>query len=177
VSAPLHGVLGEFERAHELVAAARAARDAGWTRLDAYSPFPVDELGDALRLRRSRLPLAVFAGGAIGCAAALWFQWWASASDFPQDVGGRPYASWPAFIPVAFEMTVLSASLVAILGMFGASGLPRPHHPLFAVERFDRASRDRFFLCLEAHDPRFDAAAARAFLATAGAAHVVEVPA
>lgn len=169
------GMLAEFERPEELVVAAARAREAGYRRMDGYSPFPIHGLSDALGLRPSKLPLLVLAGGLIGCATALAMQWFSSTVHYPMNVGGRPFASWPAFIPITFELTVLFASGAAVFGMLGMNGLPMPYHPVFNAPRFAFASRDRFFLGVEARDPKFDPAETRAFLTSLGAREVVEV--
>jgi hypothetical protein len=172
----LYGLLAEFEGPTGLVRAVRAARAAGYRRLDAYTPFPVEELAEALEFRRTRMPLVMFIGGVVGCVGGYLLQYWISAIDYPINVGGRPLNSWPAFIPVMFELTVLCASLAGVLGLLGLCGLPRPHHPLFGVPRFALATRDRFFLCIESRDRRFDEAATRNFLAELHPREVTEVP-
>ena len=172
----IYGLLGEFDSASELVAAARATRDAGYTRTDAYSPFPIEDLAEALGVRRTRLPLLVLLGGIVGCLGGYLLQYWPSVMGYPLNVGGRPHHSWPAFIPVTFEMTILVAALTAVLGMLALNGLPMPYHPVFHVPRFALATRDRFFLCIEAADPRFDMTATRALLEGLGAHHVTDVP-
>jgi len=153
---PIYGLMAEFSDPTTLVAAARRAREAGYRKMDAYSPFPIEELSEALGHHHDRLPLLVLIGGVAGGTAGFLFQYWASAIDYPMNVGGRPLLSWPAFIPVTFEMTILVAAFVAVLGMLGLNGLPMPYHPVFNVERFVNASRDRFFLCIESKDPLFD---------------------
>jgi hypothetical protein len=171
----LYGLLAEFERPDELVAAAQRAREAGYRRMDAYTPFPIHGLSDAMGFRGTKLPLVVLIGGVLGCATALAMQWFSATIHYPLNVGGRPFASWPSFIPITFELTVLFASVFAVLGMLGMNGLPMPYHPVFNAPRFALASRDRFFLCVEARDPLFAAEKTRAFLATLGAKEVVEV--
>jgi hypothetical protein len=162
----IHGLMAEFDDANALVLAAASAHDAGYRRMDAYSPFPIEELHDALGSHRSRLPLIVLIGGLVGCVAGFLLQYWASAIAYPINVGGRPFNSWPAFIPVTFECTILGAALSAVLGMLALNGLPMPYHPVFNVPRFALASRNRFFLCIEARDPKFDVEATRQFLET-----------
>jgi hypothetical protein len=152
----LYGLMAEFSDPGELVSAARRAREAGYVRVDAYTPFPIEELDEALALRHTRLPILVLLGGLAGMVAGFGLQYWTAAVDYPINVGGRPFFSWPAFIPVTFECTVLGAGLAAVLGMLGLNGLPQPYHPVFNVPRFALASRDRFFLCIEAADPKFD---------------------
>jgi hypothetical protein len=171
----LYGLMAEFERPDELLDAARRAREAGYRRMDAYTPFPIHGLSDAMGFRPSKLPFIVLAGGLIGCATALGMQWFSSTIHYPMNVAGRPYASWPAFIPITFELTVLFAALFAVFGMLGMNGLPMPYHPVFNAPRFAFASRDRFFLCIETRDPRFAVNETRAFLEGLGAKEVVEV--
>jgi hypothetical protein len=160
----LHGLMAEFDDATALVAAARRARDAGYTRLDAFSPFPIEELNAALRLPRTKLPWIVFVGGLTGTVAGYGLEYWASVIHYPLNIGGRPYHSMPSFIVPAYETTILFAAFAAVIGMIVLNGLPRPHHPVFGVPRFAAASSDRFFLLIEARDARFDAAATRRFL-------------
>ena len=173
----LYGLLAEFDTPEALATAAASARDAGYRQMEAYSPFPVHGLTEALGFRPSRLAALVLAGGVAGALGGFALQYWVSVIAYPHNVGGRPLNSWPAFIPVTFEMTILIASLTAVLGMLALNGLPRPHHPLFGMDRFAHASRDRFFLCIEAADPRFDLIQTRAFLqGLHPVGEVVEVP-
>ena len=172
---PLHGVIAEFENPAALIEAARQARAAGYRKMDAYTPYPIEELAHALALPRTKLPLLVFLGGALGCATGLGMQWFATVVHYPLNVGGRPLASWPSYIPITFELTVLFAAIVAVLGMLALNGLPMPYHPVFNVPSFALASRDRFFLCIEAADPLFDAPKTKAFLESLGAREVTEV--
>ena len=146
----LYGLLAEFEGPGVLLGAARRARAAGYRVLDAYTPFPVEGISEAVGFRRTRLQVIVFLAGLAGCLGAFFMQWYSAVWDYPLNVGGRPLNSWPAFVPLMFELTVLSASLTALVVMVGLNGLPRPHHPLFGNERFERATRDRFFLCISA---------------------------
>ena len=161
----LHGVLAEFRTPEELLAGIAAARSAGYTRLDAYTPYPIEKVLDALDLHRSKLPLLTLGAAVFGAAAVFSFAYWASAIDYPLNIGGRPLNSWPAFIPATFEGAVFHGGLAAAVGMLLLNGLPRPHHPVFDVPRFvEHASKDGYFLVVESDDPRFDAAAVRGVL-------------
>jgi hypothetical protein len=163
-SPTLYGLMAEFETPTALVAAAERARLDGYRKMDAYSPIPIEELSDALGLRRTRLPMLVLGGGILGGLAGYGLEYWSQVIEYPMNIGGRPYHSWPHFIPVTFETTVLGAALAAFVGMWALNGLPMPYHPVFNVPAFVRASRDRFFLCIEATDPRFDRHATWKFL-------------
>jgi hypothetical protein len=177
-NAPLiYGVLAEFETEHSLLAAVRSARNAGFRKMDAYTPFPVEGLADELGLHHTKLPLIVLIGGILGCLLGFLLQYWVSVIDYPINVGGRPLNSWPSFIPVTFEMTILVASLAAVLAMLGLNGLPEPYHPLFNSPEFALASRNRFFLCIEASDPKFDRESTSKFLADLNPKGVSEVAA
>lgn len=171
----LYGLIAEFDTPADLVDAARRTREEGYRRMDAYSPFPIHELTEALGIRRTRLPAVVLVGGLLGCGSALLMMWFSAVIHYPINVAGRPLASWPMFIPITFELTILVAAFFTVLGMLGANGLPMPYHPVFNAPRFALASRDRFFLCIEARDPKFDLVATKAFLERLGAHDVVEV--
>jgi Protein of unknown function (DUF3341) len=160
----LYGLMAEFDSPSDLLAAARRAHEEGYRRMDAYSPFPVHRLAEAMGFKRTLVPLLVFLGGAVGGIGGYYLQYWISVIDYPINVGGRPLHSWPAFIPVTFELTILVAALAAVLGMLALNGLPRPYHPVFNVPAFELATRNRFFLCIEAADPRFDGGQTKRFL-------------
>ena len=171
----LWGLLAEFESPERLVEAAASAKALGLRKIEAYTPFPVEGLREALGVRTTRLPLAVLVGGIIGAVGGFGLQYWVSVIEYPMNVGGKPNNSWPAFIPITFETTVLVAAIFAVLGMLAANGLPRPNHPLFEVRAFRFASRDRFFLAVSADDPKFDAAGTRTALEKLGPVSVEEV--
>jgi len=176
VRPPIYGLLAEFATPDELVHAAHCARSEGYRSLDAYTPFPVEELSEALGFRRTRMPLVMFIGGLLGCVGGFFMQYYIAAISYPINIGGRPLNSWPAWIPITFELTVLISALSGVFGLLGLCGLPQPYHPLFNVPGFARATRDRFFLCVEATDPQFDRQATRQFLEGLHAKEVVEVP-
>ena len=171
----IYGLMAEFENPNELVAAARRAREEGYRKMDAYTPYPIHELTEALGIRPTRLPLLVLAGAVLGCATALGLQWFSATIHYPLNVGGRPYNSWPAFIVPTFECTILFAALSAVVGMILLNGLPQPYHPVFNAPRFALASRDRFFLCIEAKDPKFDLDKTTRFLTNLGPRVVSQV--
>jgi hypothetical protein len=158
--------MAEFDDPSALVIAANRAREEGYRCMDAYAPYPIEELHHALGSRPTRLPLIVLIGGLFGCVGGYVMQYWMSAVSYPLNVGGKPFHSWPAFVPVTFECTILAAALSAVLGMLALNGLPQPYHPVFNVPRFALASRNRFFLCIEAVDPKFDLEKTRRFLET-----------
>jgi hypothetical protein len=171
----LYGLMAEFDDPTALVAAARSAHDEGYRRMDAYSPIPIEELHDALGFHHTRLPALVLAGGILGGVAGYGLEYWSSAIAYPMNIGGRPFHSWPSFIPVAFETTILGAALFAVLGMLALNGLPMPYHPVFNASRFALASRNRFFLCIEARDKMFDRETTHRFLEGLGARGVSDV--
>ena len=171
----LYGLLAEFDTPTALVSAAERARLAGYRKMDAYSPIPIEELFDALGFKRTRLPLLVLLGGIAGGLGGYGLEYWTQAIAYPLNIGGRPLHSWPHFIPVTFETTVLGAALTAFVGMWVLNGLPKPYHPVFNAPAFDRASTDRFFLCIEATDPRFDRTETLKFLETLRPLGVSEV--
>ena len=160
----LYGLLAEFESADSVLAAARSAYADGYRKMEAYSPFPVEGLDEAVGFHHSRLPLIVLMGGIAGGLTGFGMECFAAMYHYPINVGGRPLFSWPAFIPVTFELTVLFAAISAVLGMLALNGLPKPYHPLFNVERFVLHGHDRFFLCIEATDPKFDGEGTKKFL-------------
>jgi len=171
-----YGVVGEFETEHDLLHAAEKTREAGYRRVEAYAPFPVEGLSEALGLKRNKVALITLIGGLCGGLGGFGFQYWVNVYAYPLNIGGRPLNSWPAFIPVTFELTVLGAALSAVFGMLALNRLPQPYHPLFNVERFAKhATTDRFFLCIEARDKKFSLAEAARFLQGLGARHVSEV--
>jgi hypothetical protein len=163
-SSVIYGLMAEFEDPTSLVTATERAHREGYRRMDAYSPFPIEELHHALGSRPTRLPLIVLIGGLIGCIGGYTLEYWSSVIAYPLNIGGKPLHSWPAFIPVTFECTILAAALSCVLGMLALNGLPMPYHPVFSVPRFALASRNRFFLCIESTDPKFDIDGTRHFL-------------
>ena len=171
----IHGVMGEFETPEQLLAAAKKTRDAGYKHIDAYTPFPIEGLAQAIGFRWTAVPLITLLGGIGGGLTGFGLEYWCSAISYPINVAGRPLNSWPAFIPVTFELTVLGASICAVVGMIALNKLPQPYHPVFNVQRFAGASTDRFFLLIEARDPKFDLAGSARFLQEIAARHVTEV--
>jgi hypothetical protein len=175
VKKPIYGVLAEFENPTALVTAARAAREKGYRKLDAYSPFPIEELSEALHLHKNLLPLIVLLGGIAGGLTGFFLQYYVTVIYFPINIAGRPLNSWPAYVIITFELTILFAAIAAVLGLLAICGLPMPYHPVFNVPRFALASRNRFFLCIEATDPLFDRQGTCAFLESLEPREVSEV--
>ncbi len=173
----LYGLMAEFASGEALVAAVRRAREAGYGRVEAYSPFPVEGMSNAIGFTGSRVPLFTLLGGIAGGVGGYFLQWYSAVIDYPINIGGRPLNSWPAFIPITFEMTVLFGGLAGAIGMILLNGLPRLYHPVFNAPHFSLASRDRFFLCVEVTDPLFDHARLLRLLEELGALEVDDVPA
>jgi len=174
-ASPIYGLLAEYEDPQQLVAAGRQARELGYRRMEAYTPFPIEGMAEIVGVHGKRLPRIVLAGGILGATGGLLMQWYSATIAYPWNVGGRPYASWPSFIPIAFELTILLAALSAVFGMLWLNGLPQPYHPVFNVPGFATASSDRFFLCIEATDPNFEPDTTRRFLEGTGARVISDV--
>ena len=171
----VYGLIAEFETPDDLVEAAKKAYASGYRKMEGYTPFPVHGLAEAIGIPGTRLQYIILIGGILGAIVGFGFQYWINVIEYPLNIGGRPFNSWPAFIPVTFEMTVLFAAFAAIFGMLGLNGLPQPYHPVFNEPRFELASNDRFFLCIEAEDPQFDLAETRQFLESLEASYISEV--
>jgi hypothetical protein len=172
---PIYGVIAEFDGPDALVEAAQRAYSAGYRKMDAYTPFPVHGLADAIGHRGVRLPRYVLLGGILGGLGGFLLQAYATVFDYPYNIGGRPLFSWPAYIPITFETTILGAVITAVFGMLALNGLPQPHHPVFNVPNFELASRSHFFLCIEADDPKFNAEQTAQFLSSLQPQSVTEV--
>lgn len=172
---PLYGVMAEFDNPTDLVTAARRTYEAGYRRINGYSPFPIEELSEAVGFTRTSLPLIVLIGGIIGGLSGFFMQYWMEVVDYPLNVGGKPYNSWPAFIPITFEMTVLFAAFAAVFGMLALNKLPQPYHPVFNAPNFALATRDRFFLVIEANDAKFKHEEVTEFMKSLGARDVTDV--
>lgn len=172
-----YGLLAEFDNPDALVAATRRAREAGYTRMDGYSPYPIGEVADELGFPKSEIGAVVFIGGLVGACCGFLMMTYLSAYEYPTIIAGKPLISWSMFIPITWELLVLTASMSGLFGLLALCGLPQPYHPLFNVPQFARATQDRFFLCVQADDPRYDATATKAFLTGLSPLSVEEVPA
>ncbi len=170
-----YALVAEFETPEQVIAAAERAREAGYRKMDAYTPFPVHGLSEAIGFDDKKIPWTVFAGGILGGFLGYTLQWYTSAIDYPLNVGGKPFNSLPSFIPITFETTILLASFGAFFGMLAMNGLPKPYHSIFNTPGFERASQDRFFLAIESKDPRFDLIGTREFLHSLDPIRVSEV--
>jgi hypothetical protein len=173
---PIYGLMAEFDSAQALVDAAKKTHDAGYNKIDAYSPFPIEGLAEEIGMHFDEIPLTVLVGGIIGGCTGYLMQYWMSAVDYPLNIGGKPPHSWPAFIVITFEMTILFAGISAVLGMLAFNGLPMPYHPVFNVPRFAFASKDRFFLIVFSSDKKYNPVETRRFLETLDARSISEVP-
>jgi hypothetical protein len=173
---PIYGIMAEFDSATALVEAARKTHQAGYRKIDAYSPFPIEGLAEEVGFHHDEVPLVVLIGGIVGGLTGYLMQYWMSAVDYPLNIGGKPYHSWPAFIIITFEMTILFAGVSAVLGMLALNRLPMPYHPVFNVPRFALASKDRFFLIVESSDNKYDSVGTRKFFESLDPRSVSEVP-
>lgn len=171
----IYGLMAEFDNPGDLVHATNESRKRGFKEMDAYSPYPIEELADAIGFHKHELPMIVLTGGILGLLSGYFMQYFISAVDYPLNIGGRPFHSWVAFIPVSFECTILLAAFSAVFGMLALNGLPTPYHPVFNSERFALATRDRFFLCIESKDPLFNREETANFLKNLKAKEVSEV--
>jgi hypothetical protein len=175
-SAEIYGLMAEFDSADELLQAAHRTHDAGYRKIDAYSPFPIEGLADAIGFHKNRVSLVVLIGGLVGLMSAYGLQYWVAVITYPTNIAGRPYHSWPSFIIVTFELTILFGGLSSAIGMIILNGLPLPYHPVFNVPEFAKASENKFFLVVESADPQYDPARTRAFLGDLAPRMISEVP-
>lgn len=172
----IYGLLAEFDTVDSVITAAHRVHAAGYRKIDAYSPFPLEELSEAIGFEKNGVALVCLVGGLLGCTAAYVLQWWINTISYPVNVGGRPFHSWPSFIIVTFEMTILFSGLSAVFGMLALNGLPMPYHPVFNVPQFDAASKDRFFIIIFSTDRNYDPVGTRQFLESLSPLSVAEVP-
>ncbi len=170
-----YGLLAEFNTADQVLAAAEKSYAAGYREMDAYTPFPVEGLSDAIGFHHTRVPLLCLIGGLTGCFGGFFLQWWPNVIGYPLNIGGKPHNSWPSFIPITFELTVLFAGLSTVFGMLALNGFPQPYHPVFNAPNFEAASNDKFFLCIEARDGLYDSQQTREFLLGLNAQEVSEI--
>jgi hypothetical protein len=170
------GIAAEFETPEALIAAVRRAREAGYSKMDAYTPFPVHGLSDELRFRDERVPIFMFLGACVGALSGFFLQTYTNAYDYPFNVGGRPLVAYAAWVPITFECTILFSALTGVFSMIIMNGLPKPYDPMFNIANFARASQDRFFLCIEAKDPNFAVEDTTKFMENLGAVSVEAVP-
>jgi len=176
IERPIYGLAAEFASPEALIKAAQMIHAAGYRKVEGYSPYPIPEVARALGFHRTRVPLLVFIGGITGAIAAYFMMWYANVISYPWNIGGKPPNSWPAFIPISFELMVLGASLMALFGMLALNGLPMPYHPLFNLPSFELASQTRFFICIESSDPKYDRLVTWRLLAEAAPEAMMEVP-
>ena len=172
----IYGLVAEFETPTDLVKACKAAYAEGYREMDAYSPFPIEDASEAIGFHKSAVPLIVLIGGILGGLSGFGLQYWINVIAYPLNIGGKPFDSWPAFIVPTFEMTILFAGLAGMFGMFALNGLPQPYHPLFHVEQFSKVTRNKFFLCVEATDPKFDLVGTQQFMERQKPLSISEVP-
>lgn len=172
---PIYGLLAEFDTADQVLAAAEQSYAQGYRQMDAYTPFPVEGLAEAIGFHKTWVPLVCLIGGLTGCCGGFFLQWWPNVIGYPLNIGGKPYNSWPSFIPITFELTVLCAGLATVFGMLALNGFPQPYHPIFNAPNFESASRNKFFLCIEARDEKFDTQKTREFLLGLKAHEVSEI--
>ena len=172
----IYGLMAEFDDVNSAITAAQRAYSAGYRKMDAYAPFPVEELSEAIGFHRNGVALVCLIGGLLGCTGAYVLQWWINTISYPINIGGRPFHSWPSFIIVTFEMTILFSGLSAVFGMLALNGLPMPYHPVFNVPRFEAASKDKFFLVIFSSDRHYDGTRTRQFLEGLSPVSVAEVP-
>jgi hypothetical protein len=172
----IFGLMAEFDDVNDVITAAHRVYSAGYRKIDAYSPFPVEELSEAIGFHKNGVALICLVGGLLGCTGAYVLQWWINTISYPINIGGRPFHSWPSFIIVTFEMTILFSGLSAVFGMLALNGLPMPYHPVFNVPRFEFASKDRFFIVVFSSDKNYDAVRTRQFLEGLNPISVAEVP-
>lgn len=171
-----YGLMAEFDNVNDVITAARRVYGAGYRKLDAYSPFPVEELSEAIGFHKNGVALVCLVGGLLGGTAAFTLQWWINTISYPVNIGGRPLNSWPSFIIVTFEMTILFSGLSAVFGMLALNGLPMPYHPVFNVPQFESVTKDHFFIVIFSSDKNYDAERTRQFLVGLGPISVAEVP-